>query len=1275
MRARLRRLATRLAIAAGIAGVLLVALAWGVASTDAGLQLAWRLAQRRLPDGVRIDSVHGRLRGPVELDGIRYADERSDVRVARARLDWRIMPIGRGLLVRDATVEEVRITSLPADGKSREPSAPPAVTLPFALRVERAVVRDIELRSTEGEGATTVVDSVSIARLAMRSELSVDSVVAGVRGGRVEASGSLAPRGRYPFELAAAWSLPDSALGVVAGSLRATGDLDSLRLVLDVSRPARLRLAGGIDDPTGARILDAHVTLDDTDLRALRRDAPEGRAAADFDLRGTIDALDADGTARVTVPATGLVAVEAALRVRGDTVRLDRLRALADSTRLDVDGDIVLGDREPHLLLDVSWTRARWPLRDEMRVFSDSGSARLEGTTADLQVVGDASVEPAGWPAHRARLRGRATEERIRIDEMRVEGPAIDVSGRGVLSWSPDPRWDLELAGARVVIERLVPDSATWNGRVSFMGRTRGSLIADVVAADFTVDTVQGDVRGARVDASAAGSLRVAVGDEGVDWREGTLSLHWLEARWGENRAFVAGTFADSASLHGTLYLPDLAIAYPAATGALEARGRLHGARSAPELEASVFVRDLETDSFRIAEASAEGLVESAAGGTVDVTVLGAGIAYGERGADSLEIRVRGTKDEHDVQGRVRGTDGATAELAASGRYGDRAWAGRLQRLDVVADRLGSWRMVDTVAVFVSADSARLDRACWTSSPARLCADGSWAAAGASSAAFELEGLPVERLPVSLPAGWSLTGAVGATGNGAIGADGTVTTEARADFGSGQLRYPTAEGERALSYSDATARLTVDADGARSELGGTLTDDRGTEVAALSGTLSLPEYLRVTDTLRTQPVTGALDAHVEDLSALDALLGDVGLLTGVLRLDVDVSGTVERPAFLGEASLRGGSMEVPDLGLQLGEIELTASGQGQQGITVEGSLVSGTGRLTFGGDVPALPSAERPARIRLTGTRVQAVALPEAEVWVSPDLVVTASPQRLGIAGDVRVPIARIDLGEISESAVRPSQDVVFVGDTAEVARRLRTLGVNVRVELGDSVSFRGYGFSAQPRGSLLASEGPGGTTTATGEITLADGRYRAYGQELTIDRGRFLFAGGPIENPGLDVRASRTADDGVVAGLQVSGTLRRPEVTIFSDPVMMESEALAYIVLGRPLGTATTTEGNRVANAAASLGIREGNALASRIGQRFGLAEVRVAADGPLEEASLIAGKYLSPTLYVSYGVGLFEPISSFRLRYLLSGHWTLRAETGESEAVDVLYRIERGR
>src|SRR5436309_4633401 len=52
-------------------------------------------------------------------------------------------------------------------------------------------------------------------------------------------------------------------------------------------------------------------------------------------------------------------------------------------------------------------------------------------------------------------------------------------------------------------------------------------------------------------------------------------------------------------------------------------------------------------------------------------------------------------------------------------------------------------------------------------------------------------------------------------------------------------------------------------------------------------------------------------------------------------------------------------------------------------------------------------------------------------------------------------------------------------------------------------------------------------------------------GQDLTLDHGRLLFAGGPADNPGLDLQAYRTATDGTVAGVIVKGTLKSPQATL----------------------------------------------------------------------------------------------------------------------------------
>ncbi len=53
--------------------------------------------------------------------------------------------------------------------------------------------------------------------------------------------------------------------------------------------------------------------------------------------------------------------------------------------------------------------------------------------------------------------------------------------------------------------------------------------------------------------------------------------------------------------------------------------------------------------------------------------------------------------------------------------------------------------------------------------------------------------------------------------------------------------------------------------------------------------------------------------------------------------------------------------------------------------------------------------------------------------------------------------------------------------------------------------------------------------------------------------------------------------------------------------------------------------------------------------------------------------GRYLSPRLYVSYGVSLTEQFNTFKLRYTLGDHWTVRTELGTASGADLVYSIDK--
>ncbi len=428
------------------------------------------------------------------------------------------------------------------------------------------------------------------------------------------------------------------------------------------------------------------------------------------------------------------------------------------------------------------------------------------------------------------------------------------------------------------------------------------------------------------------------------------------------------------------------------------------------------------------------------------------------------------------------------------------------------------------------------------------------------------------------------------------------------------------------------------------------------------------------DPFRLDPQAQALDGRVEieldDLSLTESLLPDVQRTSGSLRVKLALGGTLARPQLRGDAEVRDAGLQIARLGLNLEQINLTANSDAEGMTRFAGSLRSGEGGIEFDGAVRLDPGAGWPGSLAIRGEDFEVAQIPDARVSLSPRLDIRLANRNVDITGEVLVPYARLQPRDIT-TAARVSGDTVIIGEEQDPGGRWQ-INSKVRLILGERVTFFGYGFDGRLGGSLLIEESPGKPTRGSGEITILEGRYRAYGQYLDVEEGRLLYSGGPLTNPGLDLRAVRKTGD-VVAGIDVSGRLSNPRVDLFSSPAMGQTDTLSYLLTGGPLDSATSGEGAMMANAALALGLSGGDRIARSIGDRFGIDEMRIESSSGGDQASLVVGRYLSPRIYVGYGVGLIESINTLNLRYRITERWQLEAESGAQQAADLFYRFER--
>ncbi|MCH7548365.1 MAG: translocation/assembly module TamB domain-containing protein, partial [Candidatus Krumholzibacteriota bacterium] len=784
---------------------------------------------------------------------------------------------------------------------------------------------------------------------------------------------------------------------------------------------------------------------------------------------------------------------------------------------------------------------------------------------------------------------------------------------------------------------------------------TRGE-ITDVISASLEIDSLAGVLRDLNV--SGRGSVTVQ-GDR--------IAVDSLVVGWGANQLRLAGVYDNQVDLRVRVVIPDLADVMPDAGGSVYIDGRLRGSRDAPAIEARVRIDSVRVGEYRGDYFAADVELDLTDGGTVAADVRAQGIEAAGQIIDSVTVVASGSTMAHEVTVGV-GAQGKTLGITLLGSWDDEVWAGTLDRLDVGLGIFDNWSLAALAPIEASPVHIRIDPVRLVSSGSMITMAGYWSAGDSIRVSLDVDSLAYARADTLLPTGVSVTGWIDLALDAAVSPGGEVVANLSVVSSPGRISWQDGQTPRAIEFDSTFVTGGVDSSGAFAYLGARIHRE-GEVITNISGSFHMPEVHNFERMPDEPQFTARLRALFADLSFIALLSRDIGATGGRLEADAGFEGTLLDPQFMGTIALTGGMIDFIPLGLNVRDVEFTASGSRGQGLVLNGSMRSGGGTLEM---TTELGREESSVHIRGQNFAVSNTA--EARVRISPEIGMMLKDGQFNLEGEVRVPFARIEVFQAPQSAVGVSRDVVIVGADSTAGKAL-DVHADLRVVLAeDSVTFRGFGFNGEIQGSMLVSERPGRPTTASGELKIVKGTYDAYGQLLTIDPGRIRYAGGPIDNPGFDIRAFREiTEHSVIAGVLVRGTARRPQVTIFSEPAMSQNEALSYMLTGQPL--TSDNQRDMMAAAALSMGMAQGNAAMQGIGREVGLDDVRFETGGTLEEASFVAGKYLSPQLYISNTMGLFDRVSTWRVRYFISKKWTLQAESGKTTGSDLFYRIERGK
>ncbi|HEX9942924.1 MAG TPA: translocation/assembly module TamB domain-containing protein [Thermoanaerobaculia bacterium] len=1246
--------------------VLLLGGAWYTVSSERGTRVVLTRLAGMIPGELTVGSQRGPLTGPLELRDVHYKTDAMDVRVKRVFLDWHARQLRRRMVdIERLHANGIRIVLPPAKVEEEtEDGRLIDIHLPVNIIVRDALIRDVEI--VRAGQPPFRLDRIALDARSerLRDVVHVRSLQVDGPIFRLRAQGDLNPVGAYGVNLRAqaTYDPPQYPPFVVTGAFN--GTLERLGVAATLTQPFDAKVQGNLLTPMRELGMDLAAQVRGFDAKEINPEWPVARVSrGDVKIRGQLDNFTSEGRVFGSYEGYGSGEADYRLARRGEDFFFEYLNLKTENgADLSAKGTVGTGTQDLDLDLVADWHRLAWPLQGGAPVVvSRSGEARIRGSLADYEVAVNAYITGPSIPPGHWVLAGRGNKERMNVRSVRGDLLRGRLAAAGTVSWKPAVSWRLRATGDGINPGAQWPE---WPGSLDFAVASNGVLRSGAPYGRVDLTDFGGNLRGNPV----AGRVQLELAGD-------RYHLPGLDVRSGSARLTAAGAFTKSAgNLDWRLEAPNLGEALPDAGGSLTAQGNLAGPWKAPRVRAQAGGQSLVFRTYNVETVALAADVDLSRNGPMLIDLDAANVGVSERRFETVTLDGSGTRGAHELALAVRAKEGSFDLALAGGLTGTTDWSGEIRRLDLQNQQTGNWSLAGPAGLAAGTTRAALRNFCWTSTQnngARLCAEGQWSKTGPWNASGNIADLPFSLFKPFLPPDLEITGGVNGTFTGTGTTRGFVNANVDIHPGPGEIRYPTTTGETArIRYDQGTVRLVAGADGLTGHA-----DLAFVDTGLVKADLRLPQYNVIGAPLQSQTVGGRIVADFTNLNLVEAFAPDLENPRGTLTADLTLGGTVAKPTAIGAARLEQAQVDVPRYGLKVRQIQFTAASEGQGPIRLQGSARSGQGTVTLAG-AAALDGS--PTRITVEGRNFLASDTKEAKVIVSPNMEIAMQGARIDVNGDVTIPEAEIGQQKRRQAAIPVSQDVIIIPPSEEnlgTPEQQRQLFARIRVILGEKVTVKAYGFNGRPTGSLLVIEQPGKATVGVGQLVIQEGVYKAYGQDLTLDRGRLIFAGGPIANPGLDLRAYRKADDGTVAGINVKGTLRSPQTTVYSDPPMGESEALAYLLLGHPLGQATPQEGNLVANAANSLGLKGGNLIAKKLAARFGLEEARIESTGGLKESSLVVGKYLSPRLYVTYGLGLFEPVSTFRIRYILGRQWTIKAEQGEETSADFLYTIERGK
>lgn len=794
---------------------------------------------------------------------------------------------------------------------------------------------------------------------------------------------------------------------------------------------------------------------------------------------------------------------------------------------------------------------------------------------------------------------------------------------------------------------------AEWSGTLD------GSVNIDVVSADngFKITSKNNDIKGFIKNQPVSINGDISYASDQIETNHLNISL-------GQNHIIAHGQLnKKEVDLDVSIDWPELSQLGSEFAGQATGKISIKGSPKAPELTANLDGNTLQFKGYEVAHVNLQSHGEW--NSEIETRLTVKNLVFGNRLIDDIELSQVGWLDDHKVE-ILASHDQVQQQFSFTGNYHKRTshWYGELSNHKLTVQTKQSIKLIKPVHIELS-DNINIQPACWQGEEqGTFCLE-------LTDTNDEIEGsvkvAALSLLPFRswLPSHLNLLGKANGEASFSWSDKGLmVKSNLAVDDGQLVISQPNANSKQVMVFT----KLELLAETLNNE------SDLSFELKTIEGDF-INSHIKITQKQNGAVwLDGDVSGEIVNTKVIKELTSEINEISGHFIVNGEIEGPLDQPRLKVMFQQPSGYVRLSRLGAVIEKTAININTQMNKQpayiIRVSGQNLSSINQ----GDFLAEGTLNKDKNNwifqgQLSGENFMIFNMPELKLNISPKLNIKANKDSLQLSGDLVVDAGEVVVKQLPPNTISNSNDLIIHTANSENSNETYPLVLDINMRIKDRLKLEVIGLNAYMLGSMQIQQQVNQSLTAKGQLKLEDGQYAIYGQKLDINQGELIF-NGAVDNPRIDVRASRKSLDGnVLAGVELGGTVNNLQSQLFSEPTLSDVEILSYIMTGNGINNAGSLNAEQLRQTAILLGLNQGAPVFRQIQNTFGIDVLTIKEASSTSDTVIEAGKKINDKLYVSYNHGIFNRLGFWVLKYKLNKFLNLQTTQGEDQSIELVY------